>query len=128
MSSKFHNQKILDQFGALLVREVRDSTVRVHSLIMDGKMNSKENLELHQLVASESSEKREIAERYVRNAVDNAIHNFLWMIEQYEEFDLIYRDGDKVISLRDISDGLCGEPLTEEGWIARFSKYPPSIE
>jgi hypothetical protein len=51
------------------------------------------------------------------------------MIENSEEFDLIKTSNSgNELSLREISDGLCGELYTEDGWIERFSKYPPSIK
>lgn len=120
------NSQILDSFGKLLVERVRDRSIFIHEKILSGEMGSKESISLYESAKKDPNKK--LISDCIISAIDETIHHFLWMIEQYEEFDLVYRDGDKITSLRDISDGLCGEPLTEEGWIARFSKYPPSME
>jgi hypothetical protein len=68
------------------------------------------------------------ARRAVRHAIDSAIHDFLFALQ--EEHDSsgpleIRVNGEAVAAT---SDGLHGEPYTEDGWYARFSRFgePPS--
>ncbi len=58
-------------------------------------------------------------------AVDSGLHDFLFALQ--EEHDA--RDGVSVAvdgqSVAAESDGLHGEPYSDEGWFARFSKHGP---
>jgi hypothetical protein len=122
-------QKILDGFGEIFMKKVRDASIELVELIMIGQMGSKENKELYRQFQSLSPKAQEVIKNFVIPTVDKTIHYFLWMIEQHEEFDLVYRGENKetLVSLRDISEMLCAESTGEGGWIERFSKYPPSV-
>lgn len=120
---------LLESFGELLIKKVRDEVLEINDLIIKGKMGGEENLELHNQIKNLNDNQINILKDFARQSVDGVIHYFLWMIEQNEEYDLVkYEEGqEKPISLREISDGLCGELYTENGWIEKYSKYPPSI-
>jgi len=49
--------------------------------------------------------------------------DFLDLFEQNEKFKLVYEEDQKQINLVEISEMLKAEPLGENGWIERFSKY-----
>src|SRR3990167_4980687 len=119
---------VLETFGQIIIKSVRDEVLDINELILSGKMGGKENLDLHAKVSGLSENDIELVRAFARQAVDSTLHYFLWMIEQNEEYELIKYTDDKgqFISLRDISDGLCGELYTEEGWIETYSQYPPS--
>lgn len=122
---------ILEEFGQILVKHIRDATFEQFKEMCNGKLNSKSAQIIHKNFEKFTNEQKEIIQSLVLDSIDNTLHHFLWMIEQYEEFDLIkYQDEKKssYISLRDISDGLCGELYTEDGWIEKYSKYPPSLK
>lgn len=59
------------------------------------------------------------------SSIDDVVHNFLWMLEQHEDIDLLCGEDDESAkeNVRDLSDGLTGEIYTEDGWIAKFSRY-----
>lgn len=65
-----------------------------------------------------------------RDAVDSAIHYFLWWLEreQLNEVQHVKVDvtigGKTVENIAEKSDGLAGEYEGKEGWMGRFSKYP----
>lgn len=123
-------EKALDKFGKVLVEKVRDEAIDVMCLVLRGQMNSQESKELYAEARFLSPEQINLVERFIRHTVDNTLHHFLWMIEQEDDVDLVVYETDdkKPISLKEISDGLCGEPYTEDGWIERFSQFPPSIK
>ena len=51
------------------------------------------------------------------------------MLEGGEGLELVLRTPEgTLVNLTDLSDGLAGEVYSEDGWIAKFSKYPSSIE
>ncbi len=123
--------EMLDLFGNKLIYEVRDYYLDQfnNSIIKEAYTDEKKIFK--QKYESLGLEGQEFLKKVVTEAVDSTLHYFLWMIEQDEEYDLVrYSKEDKSesVSLRDISDGLCGELYTEDGWIERFSKYPPSIK
>jgi len=124
-------KEILKIFGQLLITSVRDEVLEVNDLIISGKMGGEENQDLYAQIKNLDQKQKEIIKQFAKQSIDAAIHYFLWMIEQNEEYDLIkYPQDEKseFVSLRDISDGLCGELYTEDGWIEKYSKYPPSIK
>lgn len=123
-------KELLEKFGRILIKDVRDEVLEKNDLIASGQMGGKENQEIYEKIRDLDEKEKELIRQFAKQAIDSTIHHFLWMIEQNEEYDLVKYNKDKseTISLRDTSDGLCGELYTEEGWIERFSKYPPSIK
>ena len=124
------NETVLNNFGRKLINDVRDEVININEHIISGKMRSKENMELYEKFQVLPPEIQELFKEFIIEAVDKTIHHFLWMFEQNEEYDIINytKNKSQYISMRDISDGLCGELYTKYGWIEKFSKYPPSIK
>ena len=72
-----------------------------------------------------TGKQRAIVRRCVIAAVDAGLHDFLFALQ--EEHDAgarigVFIDGRSVAAQ---SDGLHGEPYSDEGWFARFSKHGP---
>lgn len=120
---------LLAQFGKLLMEEVRDTVLEINNSTIKGERNSEENQELYKLIKNFNEPQQEIVKKFVRKSIDSTLHHFLWIIEQYEEYDLVaYEEGQtKPVSLREVSEMLCAELYGEDGWITQHSKYPPSI-
>jgi hypothetical protein len=57
--------------------------------------------------------------------VDLTIHNVLFMFEDSPSWK-ISNEQEMITSLSELSDGLAGELYTSDGWISKFSNYPPS--
>ena len=120
------SKKILDQFGALLMEVVRDYSITQLNGMLRKKGRLPEGKKLNKLYKSLSSEERDALEKLIQIAVDITLHDFLWLIEQEPDLDLVMKTPDEVKSLRDESDGLSGEIYSIDGWIAQFSKHPSS--
>lgn len=117
----------LDKFGRLLMAEVRDRSIRQWTKIAEGGMRGEEALRLHERFSQMSTYDQDIAMTLTPEIVDIVLHNLLAMLEQEEDLELSLRLEDETApSLRDASDGLCGELYSDEGWIARFSKVVES--
>jgi len=114
-------KEVLDNFGKLLISHVRDRTISHYQQMAYGKRQG-----LHkQKIVSLTDENKKLIEDIVFQTVDEAIFNLLNMFEEYEEnVELICKDkeGNKY-DIEKISDGIMGELFTEDGWIAKFSKY-----
>ena len=72
-------------------------------------------------------EKRNLIQFILEN-INSVIFDFLDLFEQNEKFKLVYEEDQKQINLVEISEMLKAEPLGENGWIKRFSKYAKEKE
>lgn len=118
------NNNLLEKFGHLLMTEVRDETLEKYEMISSGKLKSSIALELHNKLSTLDQEQLSVVMGIVMSSIDDTIHNFLWMFEQYEDIvQVICHEDEITANLNDISDGLSGELYTDDGWITRFSKY-----
>ncbi len=116
----------LDHFGRLLMERVRDWCVREiqHDVRTRYRGGSDESA-MRPLIEMLSPEQRHALERIVPVLVDSVMHYTLWMFEQEETLRIqVLAEGAETADLAAESDGLAGEPYGDDGWIARFSKYP----
>ena len=61
---------------------------------------------------------------FVAEAIDRTFIEFLYSFESHYNPLSFKTSAGEVVDMVEISDGLAGEPYNEDGWIARFSKYP----
>lgn len=117
----------LDKFGKFLVQCTRDPAIRQWEATISGHMIDRQSTFIRDhLLASFSEEQRQVVASLAPYIVDSVLHNLLQHLDQEEEIDItVSIDGETSRTLRDISDGLAGELPNEEGWIGRFSEYPP---
>lgn len=117
------NKQVLDYFGQVLMREIRDEAIDDWERIFQGKMRDNESKKNFQTVNTFSPEQVQFIVDMFPKIIDTAIHHLLWTLEQEEDINvLIKAEGNKVVNIREVSDGLSGELYTEDGWISRFSK------
>jgi hypothetical protein len=123
------NRKTLDQFGQLMMSEVRDPVCSVVDHLMTGEApggvwaNMRGDFQKLKL----SPERALVIAQLVVEAVDQTIFHFLRFLDE-KEISVYFRGEDgEIRDLTKISDGLYGEPLTDCGWIARFSKYKSAL-
>ena len=112
----------LDEFGKLLMSFVRDQVV--HQL--EGEINQKFKNDISKkislIVNDQKIDCNQKITQLVPFAVDYTLHYSLWLLEDTNRFQLIYKSEDGTsVDLNSISDGLSGEILGEDGWISRFS-------
>ncbi len=69
-----------------------------------------------------------ILQKYLEESIGDTIFNILRIFEEDERFKLIYEEDGKQINLVEISEMLKAEPIIENGWIERFSKYAKEKE
>jgi hypothetical protein len=115
-----NNKEILNEFGKLLINKVYDNQYRfiLNSIkdlsITDGYKNLFSGMDIIQ--------KKEI-ENYTQEILKGALFDFLNLFEENEEFKLIYEESEQQVDLTKISEMLKAEPIVENGWIDKFSKY-----
>ncbi|MRI64134.1 hypothetical protein EDM00_09050 [Ornithobacterium rhinotracheale] len=103
------NQEILDEFGKILVRNAYDFCFEI----------LKENISF--------CIKNNILEENINDIIkeysESMLFNLLKIFEEDERFRLIYEENGQQVDLVKISEMLKAEPIIENGWIDRFSKY-----
>lgn len=109
---------ILEEFGKVLIEEVRDRSILVFDKKTQGLMNDEYSQQLYERIKDKSDEEKQLIYDIIPNIVDLCLHNMMCLFEDHNEFQIIVDDE----NLNDISDGLAGELYTSDGWISRFSE------
>jgi hypothetical protein len=113
---------ILDRFGQLLASEVRDVAVAVALKSLRGQMQDQASKQLEAELAKVPESTLNLLEAFATDLVDSTLHDLLSFFEGTEDFLIAFQENENdLVDLNEISDGLAGELVTEEGWISRFS-------
>ena len=122
------NQEILDTIGEEIIKFSFDPAIG-NLLSLRIKENPpvifKEYVELFKKMNNKDFS---ILQKYLEESIGDTIFNILRIFEEDERFKLIYEEDGKQINLVEISEMLKAEPLGENGWIERFSKYAKEKE
>lgn len=108
----------LNEFGEVLIKEVRDRTIRLFDKKVQGVMKDKDSQLLFEKVSRLSEDQQLLINEIIPQIVDLSLHNMLCVFEEHDEFQIVI-DGENIA---DISDGLSGELYTSDGWIEKFSE------
>jgi hypothetical protein len=118
---------MLDEFGKRLVAEVRDTTIYFMNATMAGEMKSTYRQILFEHFQKLDKDAANVVRQFVLRTVDDCLFYFLRFIEETETELIFPTESGEKIDVAKTSDALMGELkgelLTEEGWIAEFSKY-----
>jgi len=111
----------LDDFGQMLMREVRDRAIRelFERLIASGDGRPSDESVRH----LSSSADAEAIQDVILTAVDGAIGGFLFFMDRastLKTFEVFSPTGASVAAM---SDGIYTEPFTSNGWIEKYSEY-----
>ena len=115
--------KPLDKFGQFLVANLRDQSIQFTDMLIEGLWKAPDLTQLQNSVGLLSSEQKQLVRRVVIESLDHGIHDFLFALQESNDFKMginVVVDGKNIA---DLSDGLHGESFSEDGWNARFSKY-----
>ena len=122
------NQEILDTIGEEIIKFSFDPAIG-NLLSLRIKENPpvifKEYVELFKKMNNKDFS---ILQKYLEESIGDTIFNILRIFEEDGRFKLIYEENGKQINLVEISEMLKAEPLGENGWIERFSKYAKEKE
>jgi len=115
-----HKMEALEDFGKKFVQKSRDFTIQEELKIIEGSAKSPTSIKLHEKLNGFSPEQIETVKDIIIDTVDGALNNFLWLLEQEDQIDLVsFQDG-KSVSLKEISDGLS---VDYWNFVDKFSKY-----
>lgn len=117
------NEEILNDLGKLIVNNIVDLNYEaIQKIIFDGTPNPIKKRYFEAFDKLDDNSKNLVKEFILKNS-HTLIFNFLNIFEEHECFKLIYEENGKQINLVEISEMLKAEPIIENGWISRFSKY-----
>lgn len=115
----------LSAFGELFIQTVRDNTLFVAEGIVSGHMRSQRDRDMYERIKLMSIEDISFLKDFAYRMIDLTMHNTLFMLEDSPNWVLAKRE-EGVQDIAELSDGLSGELYTSDGWISKFSAYPPS--
>jgi hypothetical protein len=120
-------EKPLDAFGEFIMKAMRDQAIFHYDMLAKGQYRTPGILKLQADLKGLPEEHQAVARRVVFDAIDCAIGNFLYYLEQQVDFEnriSVLVDGVDVIaqSLEERS-GLRFEIYEPDSWIERFSRY-----
>lgn len=122
------NQEILDTFGSEIIQNTFDPAIG-NLLSLSIKKNPPLIFEDYvNLFKKMNNADFVVLQKYLQESIGGVLFNFLKFFEENESFKLIYEENGKQINLVEISEMLKAEPIIENGWIQRFSKYTDKKE
>jgi hypothetical protein len=117
------SRESLDAFGRFIMENLRDRGISFFDALAAQSWKAPAVQKLQRDLAALGEDERAVARRSVVAAVDTAVHDFLFALQDSSESEAGVRvifDGHDVAR---ISDGLQGELFGPNGWQARFSNF-----
>jgi hypothetical protein len=116
------NQEILDNFGRIVVNDILDRYYNGINKVINSGYKNPTMLHYNELFNKLNQSDKELLHHFVTENINSIVFDMLGIFEEHREFKLIYEEDGQQIDLNKISEMLKAEPLSEDGWIQRFSK------
>ena len=116
-------EDVLNEFGKILITEVRDGTIDSMNKMIDGTMKGTTAKLIRKKISILDKEQIEVLKWLIPEIVDFSLDSMLFMFEGHPDLQLVFQG----VDLKEVSDGLSGELYTEDGWIQKFSEYDELI-
>jgi hypothetical protein len=116
----------LEHFGKIFMHEVRDYVYEDMQKILNGKMLGTQAEKVRALV-TDINNCHPVLNGIIPYVIDRTLSQLLFTLQEHSDLELRSKNSDgTMVNVVAASDGLSGE-LHGEGWIRRYSKYPPSL-
>lgn len=120
------NNKLLDGFGELLIKEVRDRALGISMGIVKRTTPNQLDLERYKAFENLTDDEKEAVCDLLSETITDTLYNFLEMFEENpDKMKLMLVDGDDLTDMVDISEKMGSEIACyddDEGWIQRYSE------
>jgi hypothetical protein len=116
-------KEALDYLGEFLMKCHRDQALFTLETAFKGGWKVESFQGFQEVIKSLSSEQQEKLFDGFESMITGALHDLLFSLQEENDFKNrihLMVDGYDAVKM---SDGLHGEQFTDDGWIARFSKY-----
>ena len=122
--TKKEKQTMLDDFGKVLVKEVRDRALRISMKIVTQETVNSVKLKQYNSLQNLSIQQQNNICDLLSETITDTIYLFLEMFEEYEDqMKLIVMKDGKEYDMINITEKMGGEIVFHEnGWIQRFSE------
>ena len=118
-----NNKEILDSFGQKIVDQIIDRYYRQIPFEIKEGLKIPARNELNSLFDKLNEQEKNLIVKFVLDLINSTLFDYLEFFELNPEFRLVFEDGAEGVNLLDVSEMLKAEPLGDDGWIERFSKY-----
>lgn len=112
-------KETLNQFGEMLISDVRTQTITQLDKIFSGELKSERAQELHAKLSHFSPQDMEVIKEITTEAIDRSLFKVMFMFESSGDFIIGAVNEDEIVDLNDMSDGLGGEYFE---WVEKYSK------
>ena len=114
----------LDRFGEFVVQNLRDKMLHDLEMLLSGSWKAPNAQGIQQWLANMSEADREQIRDLAEHLVTTGMHDLLFALQEQAD-----TDGPICVTVGGVdvarqSDGMHGEIFSDDGWIARFSRYP----
>lgn len=116
----------LDKVGEFVTTRLRDRGIACAEQLIAGAWKAPALAGTQASVGRLSLEEQKLVREVVVESIDVAIHDFLFALGETSGFESGVELRCAGVNVAELSDGLQGELFSEDGWVARFSKYPPA--
>lgn len=122
------NQDILDKFGKVIISGFKDNPLIWFDNWCNGEVAVDADIVRHKELSKLSKYQIDFIRDCIIRCLTLGIHDFLHQLTVFRESEDDVHLIINGVDLFNISDGLNYEQFSEDGWDARFSKYPSSDE
>ena len=113
-------KEILNEFGKLVTNKVFDNQYR---FVLNDINDLVQTEGYENLFNGMNEVKKKELEFYTREILKGAIFDFFNLFDETPTYKIIYEEDERQVDLNKISEMLKAEPIIENGWIQRFSKF-----
>lgn len=106
------------------MKNLRDQALEDLEMLLRGAWKSPATHDMQNRLGLLTADQRELFREVADRIITTGMHDFLFALQEASDANQgieVRVDGTNVASL---SDGLHGEIFSEEGWIAKHSKFP----
>jgi hypothetical protein len=118
---KDSENEVLNVFGKALITEVRDRAFENAQKTINGEMKGQMSKTIGEILKKVNRKERDAIIHLCAMTIGDTISNFFDMLGG--DIHLMLQQGDQTYDLFEISDGLYGDMLGENGWIEKYSRY-----
>jgi hypothetical protein len=118
----------LDKFGSFIVKNLRDQALDDLEMLLRGAWKSSATQDMQRRLGLLTDDQKQLFREVANRVITTGMHEFLFALQEMSDANKgveVQVDGSNIASL---SDGLHGEIFSEEGWIAKYSKFPHSTD
>ena len=118
----------LDKFGKFIVENMRDKGIEYYDKLALGLWKAPSLQSLQEDLKQFDEKQLSIIRRCIVSTIDDAMHDFLFALQASSDLNHGIQVTINEQNVAELSDGLNGEPYTEDGWYAKYSSFGENVK